>query len=234
MSKYQNLKQEVFAANLELVARKLVIYTWGNVSIIDRELGVVVIKPRGIEYHDLVAEDMSVTDLEGNIIEGDLLPSVDLEIHLAIYKQFPAIKAIAHTHSTYATAFAQARCDIPCLGTTHADHFYGVIPCTRQLTPEEVAGEYEKEIGNVVVETFLERKIDPMQVFGVNVAGHGPFTWGATAGLAVENSVILEELSKMALLTKQVNPNAPLLENYALDKHFLRKHGEGSYFYQSK
>ncbi|OOB77274.1 MAG: L-ribulose-5-phosphate 4-epimerase [Epulopiscium sp. Nuni2H_MBin003] len=234
MSKYQQLKEEVFAANLELVNRKLVIYTWGNVSVIDRENGVIVIKPRGIEYHDLVADDMSVVDLDGNMVEGTLLPSVDLDIHIAIYKQFEGVKAIAHTHSTYATAFAQARRDIPCLGTTHADHFYGDIPCTRQLTPEEVAGDYEKEIGNVVVETFLERNLDPMQVFGVNVAGHGPFTWGSSAALAVENSVILEELSKMAILTKQINSSSPMLENYALDKHFLRKHGANSYFYQSK
>lgn len=234
MSKYQKLKEEVFEANLELVKRKLVIYTWGNVSVIDRENNVVIIKPRGIEYHDLVADDMSVVDFDGNMVEGKLLPSVDLDIHLAIYKQFPEIKSIAHTHSTYATAFAQARKDIPCLGTTHADHFYGDIPCTRQLTPEEVSGNYELEIGNVIVQTFLDRNINPMQMFGVNVAGHGPFTWGASAALAVENSVILEELSKMAVMTRQIDCNSPKLEDYALDKHFLRKHGANSYFYQSK
>ncbi len=228
------LKEEVFAANLELVKRELVIYTWGNVSVIDREQGVIVIKPRGIEYDDMTADDMSVTDLDGNIVEGKLLPSVDLDIHIALYKKFPDIKSIAHTHSTYATAFAQARKDIPCYGTTHADHFYGSIPCTRVMTAEEVAGDYEKNTGDVIVETFIERKIDPMQVFGVNVAGHGPFTWGSSAALAVENSVILEELSKMAILTKQVDANAPELEDYSLDKHFLRKHGANSYFYQKK
>ncbi len=228
------LKEEVFAANLELVKRGLVIYTWGNVSVIDRNQGIIVIKPRGIEYSDMVAEDMSVTDLDGNIVQGKLLPSVDLDIHIAIYNKFPEIKSIAHTHSTYATAFAQAREDIPCYGTTHADHFYGSIPCTRPISEEETKGNYEKNTGDVIVQTFVERKIDPMQVFGVNVAGHGPFTWGATATLAVENSVILEELSKMAILTKQINKNTKPLENYCLDKHFLRKHGANSYFYQTK
>ncbi|ONI38868.1 L-ribulose-5-phosphate 4-epimerase [Candidatus Epulonipiscium fishelsonii] len=231
----QEIKENVFDANLELVRRGLVIYTWGNVSMIDREKGIIVIKPRGIEYADLCADDMSVTDLDGNLVEGTkLLPSVDLDIHIAIYKQFKEVQAIAHTHSTHATAFAQARLDIPCLGTTHADHFYGPIPCTRALTKEETATDYEKHTGDVVVETFLERKIDPMQVFGVNVAGHGPFTWGSTSALAVENSVILEELSRMAILTRQLKSDSKLLEDYALDKHFLRKHGKNSYFYQSK
>lgn len=230
----KQLKEEVFDANLELVRRNLVIYTWGNVSVIDREKGIIVIKPRGLEYDDLVADDMSVVDLDGNMVEGKLLPSVDLDIHLAIYKRFPEVGAIAHTHSTYASAWAQARRSIPAYGTTHGDHFYGEIPCTRSLTPEEVAGDYEKNTGDVIVETFEERKMDPMQVFGVLAAGHGPFTWGATAAAAVENSVILEELSRMALLTEQINPKAPELEDYVLDKHFLRKHGANSYFYQSK
>ncbi|WP_409967983.1 L-ribulose-5-phosphate 4-epimerase AraD [Bengtsoniella intestinalis] len=230
----QEMKERVYKANLELVSRGLVLYTWGNVSMIDREQGVIVIKPRGVEYDDLVADDMSVTDLDGNILEKGLLPSVDLDIHIAIYKAYPAIGGIAHTHSTYATAWAQARRDIPTYGTTHADHFYGDIPCTRALTPEEVAGNYEMETGNVVVETFQERGIDPMHLFGVNVGGHGPFTWGATPEASVENSVILEELSRMALLTEQIAPKAPKLESYVLDKHFLRKHGANSYFYQSK
>lgn len=230
----KQLKEEVFDANLELVRRNLVIYTWGNVSVIDREKGIIVIKPRGLEYDDLVADDMSVVDLDGNMVEGKLLPSVDLDIHLAIYKRFPEVGAIAHTHSTYASAWAQARRSIPAYGTTHGDHFYGEIPCTRSLTPEEVAGDYEKNTGDVIVETFEERNMDPMQVFGVLAAGHGPFTWGATAAAAVENSVILEELSRMALLTEQINPKAPELEDYVLDKHFLRKHGANSYFYQSK
>ncbi len=231
----KQMKEVVFDANLELVRRQLVIYTWGNVSLIDRENKLIVIKPRGIEYDDMVADDMSVVDYEGNLIHGSkLLPSVDLDIHIAIFNQFPDVQSIAHTHSTYATSFAQARKSIPCMGTTHADHFYGDIPCTRALTKEETASDYEKNTGDVIVEHFLQNKIDPMQVFGVLVAGHGPFTWGATTTLAVENSVILEELSKMAILTKQVNADAPHLEDYALDKHFLRKHGKDSYFYQSK
>ncbi len=228
------MKERVFKANLELVDRGLVLYTWGNVSMIDREQGVIVIKPRGIEYEDLVAADMSVTDLEGNPLEEGLLPSVDLDIHLALYNAYPEIGGIAHTHSTYASAWAGAQKDIPTYGTTHADHFYGDIPCTRQLTEREVAGEYEKATGEVIVETFQSRGIDPMQVFGVNAAGHGPFTWGATPEASVENSVILEELAKMALITGQINPSAPRLEQHILDNHFLRKHGANSYFYQSK
>ncbi|MFI3208793.1 MAG: L-ribulose-5-phosphate 4-epimerase AraD [Eubacteriales bacterium] len=228
------MKERVYKANLELVERGLVIYTWGNVSMIDREAGIIVIKPRGIEYEDLVADDMSVTDLEGNPIGEGLLPSVDLDIHIAIYNAYPEIGGITHTHSTYATAWAGARRDVPTFGTTHADHFYGDIPCTRILTVEEVAGEYEKVTGEVIVETFQERNLDPMQMFGVLAAGHGPFTWGATPEASVENSVILEELSRMALLTEQINPVAPKLESYVLDKHFLRKHGANSYFYQSK
>lgn len=230
----KEMKERVYQANLELVERGLVIYTWGNVSMIDREQGIIVIKPRGIEYDELVADDMSVTDLEGNPIGEGLLPSVDLDIHIAIYNAYPEIGGITHTHSTYATAWAGARRDIPTFGTTHADHFYGNIPCTRMLTPDEVAGEYEKITGEVIVETFQKRKLDPMQMFGVLAAGHGPFTWGATPEASVENSVILEELSRMALLTEQISPTAPVLESYVLDKHFLRKHGANSYFYQSK
>lgn len=228
------LKQTVYEANMELAERGLVLYTWGNVSAIDREHKLVVIKPRGIPYQELEAEDMSVTDLDGNIIEGKLLPSVDLDIHLALYRQFPKLGAIAHTHSTYATAWAQARRSIPVYGTTHGDHFYGKIPCTRAMRPDETQKEYERHTGNVIVETFLEEKIDPMQVFGVLAAGHGPFTWGENAKAAVENSVILEELAKMAVITEQINPQAPGLEPYILDKHFLRKYGDSAYFYQQK
>lgn len=230
----KQLKELVFDANLELVRRGLVIYTWGNVSAIDHENGLVVIKPRGIEYSELTADDMSVTDLDGNPLEKGLLPSVDLDIHLEIYKAFPEIGGIAHTHSVYATAWSQAQIDVPTYGTTHADHFYGDIPCTRMLTEHEVAGEYEKETGKLIAKTFIERGLDPMQIFGVLAAGHGPFTWGSTPGLAVENSVILEEISKMATLTQQIKNDAPVLERYVLDKHFLRKHGANSYFYQSK
>lgn len=232
----KEIKELVYDANLELVRRNLVLYTWGNVSVIDREKGLIVIKPRGIEYHNLVADDMSVVDMEGNLVEGKLLPSVDLDIHIAIYKKFPKIGAIAHTHSTYATAWAQARRDIPVYGTTHGDHFYGDIPCTKGMEPKDVEGNYEQNTGDIIVQTFLERGLDPLQVFGVLAAGHGPFTWGETAATAVENSVILEELARIALLTEQVSPlsQPEKLEPYVLDKHFLRKHGANSYFYQSK
>lgn len=228
------IKREVYDANLELVRRNLVIYTWGNVSVIDRERDLVVIKPRGIEYADLEPADMSVVDMDGKTVEGKLLPSVDLDIHLAIYRRFPQIGAIAHTHSTFATAWAQARRDIPVYGTTHGDHFYGSIPCTRGMISEDVEGNYEANIGNVIVDTFERRGIDPMQIFGVLAAGHGPFTWGTNAAAAVENSVILEELSKMAFLTELLTSHPTQLESFALDKHFLRKHGTGAYFYQRK
>lgn len=227
-------KNIVYDANLELVRRKLVIYTWGNVSIIDREKGLVIIKPRGIPYEKLTPDDMAVVDMDGNMVEGKLLPSVDLDIHMAMYKRFPAIGAIAHTHSTFATAWAQSRRDIPVYGTTHGDHFYGDIPCTRDMIPEDVEGNYEANIGDVIVDTFESRGIDPMQMFGALTAGHGPFTWGATAEAAVENSVILEEISKIAFLTELITEHPRKLEKFALDKHFLRKHGANSYFYQSK
>lgn len=230
----KQLKALVYDANLELVRRNLVIYTWGNVSVIDRDRGLVIIKPRGIEYAALETEDMSVVDLEGRLVEGKLLPSVDLDIHLAMYRRFPTIGAIAHTHSTFATAWAQARRGIPVYGTTHGDHFYGDIPCTRSMSPRDVEGNYEANIGDVVVDTFESQGLDPMQVFGVLAAGHGPFTWGVTAAAAVENSVILEELAKMAFLTELLTDRPKKLEPFALDKHFLRKHGPGSYFYQSK
>jgi len=219
---------------MELVRRNLVIYTWGNVSVIDREKGLVIIKPRGIEYADLLPEDMSVVDLQGNLMEGTLQPSVDLDIHLVIYKRFPAIGAVAHTHSTFATAWAQARRDIPVYGTTHGDHFYGNIPCTRDMLPKDVEGNYETNIGDMIVNTFEKQNLNPMQIFGVLAAGHGPFTWGATASAAVENSVILEELAKMAVLTELLNNSATPLEPFVLDKHFMRKHGKNSYFYQTK
>lgn len=232
--KLKEIKEAVFEANMELVRRKLVIYTWGNVSVIDRENKLVVIKPRGIEYAELTAEDMSVTDLEGNLLEGKLLPSVDLDIHLALYRRFPQTGAVAHTHSTYATAWAQARRGIPVYGTTHGDHFYGEIPCTRDMKPDDVEGNYEKNTGDMIVDTFMEQGIDPMQVPGVLAAGHGPFTWGTGADAAVENSVILEELARMAYLTEEIAVQPKTLEQFVLDKHFHRKHGAGSYFYQSK
>lgn len=230
--KYAQLKQTVYEGNIALVDQGLVILTWGNVSAIDRERGVVAIKPRGIEYAELEPDDMSVVDLDGNMIDGKYLPSVDLDIHLQIYRHFADVGAIAHTHSTYATVWAQACMPIPVLGTTHADHFYGAVPCTRQLTEEEVAGGYEDEIGKVVVETL--KGIDPMQVPGILVAGHGPFTWGRTVKECVENSLILEEVARMAKDTLAINPEAKEIPRYLLDKHYLRKFGANAYFYQSK
>lgn len=234
MSRFQALKEEVFDGNLELVRRDLVIYTWGNVSAIDRKEGVVVIKPRGIEYSDMTADDMSVVDMDGNLVEGKLLPSVDLGYHMALYKAFEGINAVAHTHSTYATAFAQAQMEIPVYGTTHADHFYGPIPCIRHLTPEEVEKDYEYIAGDVIVEHFINNKIDPLQVCAVLCPGHGPFTWGKDVASSVEHSVILEELAKMAKFTLDLKPNADLLPKHMLDKHYLRKYGANAYFYQSK
>ncbi|QUI25639.1 L-ribulose-5-phosphate 4-epimerase AraD [Vallitalea pronyensis] len=226
------LKQDVYDKNLELVRKQLVIYTWGNVSAIDSEKKRVVIKPKGIEYDDLTADDMSVVDMEGNLIEG-LLPSVDLDIHLEIYKHFPTIGGIAHTHSTWATAWSQAGKGIPVLGTTHADHFYGEIPCTRQLTPEEVAEDYERHLGQLICKLFEDR--NPLEMGAVLAAGHGPFTWGKDAAAAVEHSVILEELAKMAKLGLDINGGQPvLLPNHMITKHYTRKYGANAYFYQEK
>lgn len=205
-------KELVYEANMELVRRNLVVLTWGNVSLFDRDTGIVVIKPRGINYDKLMPEDMSVVDIEGKQVEKGLLPSVDLEIHLELFKAYHEIRSIAHTHSTFATAWAQTRRDIPAYGTTHADHFYGPIPCTRQLTKEEVETNYEINTGKLFVKTFNERGIDPMSTFGILSASHGPFTWGNTPELAVENSLILEEIAKMAFLTESISPNAPVLE----------------------
>lgn len=230
--KYERLKQAVYEGNIALVDDGLVILTWGNVSAIDREQGVVAIKPRGIEYAELEPDDMSVVDLDGNLIDGKYLPSVDLDIHLQMYRHFSDVGAVAHTHSTFATAWAQACMPIPVFGTTHADHFYGMVPCTRQLTEEEVAGGYEDEIGKVVVETL--EGVDPMQVPGILVAGHGPFTWGRTVKECVENSLILEEVARMAKETLVINPEAKEIPRYLLDKHYLRKFGANAYFYQTK
>ena len=224
------LKERVYEANIELVRRNLVIYTWGNVSAIDREKGVVIIKPRGIDYEKMTPDDMVTVDLEGNVDDGRLLPSVDLDIHLEIYKHFGAIQGIAHTHSPWATGWAQACRPISTLGTTHADHFYGAIPCTRVLRDDELGDDYEKCTGNVIVETFAQ--LDPMQVCGVLVALHGPFTWGDSPEAAVEHSVILEEVAKIAKITMDIRPDGKEIPRTLLDRHFLRKHGPSSYFYQ--
>lgn len=223
------LKIAVLKANLELVKQGLVIFTWGNVSSIDRERGYVVIKPSGVAYEDMTAEDMVVVDLDGRVVEGKLRPSSDTPTHLILYRAFPHIGGIVHTHSSWATAWAQAGKPIPALGTTHADYFYGPVPCTRKLTETEIQSAYEAETGNVIVETF--RNLDPTAVPGVLVNNHAPFTWGKNPNEAVHNAKVLEEVAKMAWVTLQINPTATI-DQFLLDKHYLRKHGKDSYYGQ--
>lgn len=228
----EKLKEEVLQANLDLVRHGLVIFTWGNVSGIDREKGLVVIKPSGVSYDDMKAEDMVVVDLnDGHVVEGDLRPSSDTPTHLAIYRAFPEVGGVVHTHSTYATAWAQAGIDLPNIGTTHADYFHNAVPCTADMTAEEVEGDYELETGNVIVKRF--EGINPMHTPGVLVKNHGPFTWGKTPAEAVYNAVVLEQVAKMAFVAFQVNPKLtmnPLL----VEKHFNRKHGPNAYYGQKK
>lgn len=226
----ESLKQSVLEANLELPERGLVVYTWGNASGIDRDKGLVVIKASGVKYEDMTTEHMVVLDLEGNIVEGKYKPSSDTPTHLALYKAFAEIGGIVHTHSTWATVWAQAQRGIPCYGTTHADYFYGEIPCTRPMTEKEIKGEYEAETGAVIIEAFKGR--DPVHVPGVLVASHGPFTWGKDAHDAVHNSVVLEQLSKMAYASNTLNAGIQPVSGTLLDKHFLRKHGKGAYYGQ--
>lgn len=226
------LKQEVLEANLDLPKHGLVTFTWGNVSAIDRGQNLVVIKPSGVPYEDLKAEDLAVVDLEGNIIEGSLRPSSDTATHLALYRAFPGIGGIVHTHSPWATSWAQAGRSIPPLGTTHADYYYGEIPCTREMTQKEVESAYELETGNVIIETFQKRGLDPAAMPGVLVSSHAPFCWGKDAHQAVHNAVVLEEVAKMALQTFQLNPAVKEMDQFLLDKHYLRKHGTAAYYGQ--
>lgn len=228
----EDLKQKVLEANLLLPKYGLVVFTWGNVSGIDREKGLVVIKPSGVDYDIMKAEDMVVTDLDGNIVEGKLKPSSDLATHLEFYKHFKDIGGVVHTHSVNAVAWAQAGKDIPALGTTHGDYFYGQIPCTRPMTEDEIKDSYELNTGKVVVEEFENRKIDPNQMPGVLVHSHGPFTWGKDPFDAVHNSVVLDTLAKMALKTISINGDVGSMQRELLDKHFLRKHGPGAYYGQ--
>ncbi len=224
------LKNDVFRRNLELVEHGLVVLTWGNVSGIDREAGLVAIKPSGVPYAGMTAEDIVVVDLEGHAVEGRLRPSSDLPTHLALYRAFPSVGGIVHTHSPKAVAWAQARRGIPAFGTTHADHFHGAVPCTRELTPAEVADDYELNTGRVIEERFHD--LDAEAFPGVLVAGHGPFTWGPTPRKAVENAVALEQIAAMALDTLRLDPDAEPAPSYILDKHYFRKHGPGAYYGQ--
>ena len=230
----ESLKQRVYEVNMELPARKLVTYTWGNVSGIDREKGLFVIKPSGVEYDELKPCDLVVMDLKGNKVEGALNPSSDTLTHMVLYNAFPDIGGIVHTHSPNAVAWAQAGEDIPCYGTTHADYFYGSIPCTRHLTQEELDAGYELNTGNTIVECFRERSIDPVAVPGVICFSHGPFTWGRDAADAVYHAVVLEEVARMALLTRQVRADAAPAPQRYQDKHYLRKHGPNAYYGQGK
>ena len=230
----EQLKEEVFQANLELPERGLIKYTWGNVSAVDREKGLFVIKPSGVGYDDMKESDMVVCDFDGNVIEGDLNPSSDMPTHAVLYKEFSEIGAVVHTHSTWATIWAQAGLDVPAMGTTHADTFYGTVPCARFLTQAEIDRGYEEETGNAIVETFRERGIKPMEVPGVLLHGHGPFTWAKDAKGAVLNAVVLDEVCKTNLFARQLNAFAEELPQRILDKHYLRKHGENAYYGQKK
>lgn len=228
----EQLKLEVCEANLALVKYNLVTLTWGNVSGISRSEGLVVIKPSGVDYDVMKASDMVVVDLNGKVIEGNFRPSSDTPTHIGLYKAFPTVGGIAHSHSEYATIFAQACKEIPCFGTTHADAFYGNVPVTRFLTKKEVKENYELNTGKAIVERF--KKLDPAAVPGVLVAGHAPFVWGNTAGDAVKNNLILESVARMALYSLELNPKLKTLPKHIIDKHYQRKHGPGAYYGQKK
>ena len=228
----EQLKKDVYEANMELPRRGLITYTWGNVSGRDAETGYFVIKPSGVDYDKLTADDMVVVDLTGKVIEGKYRPSSDTPTHIELYKKYPEIGGIVHTHSPEATSWAQAGRSIPLYGTTHADYFYGPIPCARSLTKEEIEGEYEKNTGLVIIETFEENGINPVYTPGVLCCNHGPFTWGKDAAEAVHNAVVLEEVAKMATKTELINPKVSTAPDTIRDKHFFRKHGANAYYGQ--
>ncbi|MBA0217096.1 L-ribulose-5-phosphate 4-epimerase [Pectobacterium brasiliense] len=229
----QQLKQQVLEANLDLPRHNLVTFTWGNVSVVDRDRGLVVIKPSGVEYEHMVVDDMVVVDLaSGQTIEGNKKPSSDTATHLALYRAFTEIGGIVHTHSRHATIWAQAGLDLPAWGTTHADYFYGAIPCTRLMTQDEIAQHYEQETGNVIIETFRQRGISPADIPAVLVNAHGPFAWGKDAHNAVHNAVVLEEIAYMGIFSRQLTPSITTMQQVLLDKHYLRKHGKNAYYGQ--
>ena len=230
----EELKQKVLQANLQLVKNKLVLFTWGNVSEIDRESGLFVIKPSGVSYDDMKAEDMVVMDLNGKVVEGDLRPSSDTPTHIEFYKAFKNIGGVTHTHSTFATAWAQAGRSIPFYGTTHADYFYGDIPCARSLTQAEIEGEYEKNTGLAIIEKFREDSLDPMAVPGVLIKSHGVFAFGKDGDNSVYNATVIEEVAKMAFITEQLNPDVSRADRFMMEKHYQRKHGKNAYYGQKK
>lgn len=228
-----DMKHRVYEGNMGLPEVGLVKLTWGNVSEINRNLGVIVIKPSGVPYEEMAPNQMVVTDLRGEVLgEGSLKPSSDLPTHVILYQNFPEIKSVVHTHSTHAVSWAQAGYEIPALGTTHADTFFNEVPCTRQLSESEVAEEYEKHTGDVIVETFKDKQLKPLEVPGVLVKNHGPFTWGLSVEKAVENSLILEEVALMAKETRLLNPQSQVMPDYLLLKHYQRKHGDKAYYGQ--
>ncbi len=230
----EELKQKVLEANLDLVKHKLVLFTWGNVSEIDRKSGLVVIKPSGVSYEEMTAEDMVVVDLNGKVVEGNLRPSSDTPTHIEFYKAFPNVGGVTHTHSTFATSWAQAGRSIPFYGTTHADYFYGDIPCARSLTKEEIEGEYEKNTGLAIIEKFREDRLNPIEVPGVLIKSHGVFAFGKDADGSVYNATVIEEVAKMAFLTEQINPTVTRADRFMMEKHYQRKHGKNAYYGQKK
>lgn len=230
----EQLKEKVLKANLDLVKNKLVLFTWGNVSEIDRETGLVVIKPSGVDYDEMTADDMVVVDLDGNVVEGHYRPSSDTPTHLEFYKAFPDVGGVTHTHSTFATAWAQAGRSIPFYGTTHADYFYGDIPCARSLTQEEIEGEYERNTGLAIIEKFKGDGIKPLEVPGVLIKSHGVFAFGKNGDASVYNATVIEEVAKMAFITEAVNPQVERADQFMMDKHYMRKHGANAYYGQEK
>lgn len=228
----RELKEQVYEANMLLPAYGLVTFTWGNVSAIDRDSGLVAIKPSGVPYEGMRADQMVVLDLEGKKVEGTLNPSSDTPTHLVLYRAFHELGGIVHTHSTFATSFAQAEFDLDCFGTTHADYFYGAVPCTRMMTAQEIDADYESHTGHVIVETFKERGIEPLATPAVLVRKHGPFTWGTTPAKAVENAAVLEVCAQMAQLMYSVNPHTERAPQCLMDKHYFRKHGANAYYGQ--
>ena len=228
----EQLKKEVYEANLLLPKYQLITFTWGNVSGIDRERGLIVIKPSGVDYQSMQAEDMVVCDWQGKVVEGRYKPSSDLMTHLELYRHFTTIGGVVHTHSQNATAWCQAGKAIPALGTTHGDYFYGPIPCTRLMSEAEIRSDYELNTGKVIVETFETLQLDAAQMPGILVQSHGPFTWGESPGDAVHNAVVLEELAEMAWKTQLINSEVSSMQQTLLDKHYLRKHGPGAYYGQ--
>lgn len=230
----EELKRKVLKANLDLVKNGLVLYTWGNVSEMDRASGLLVIKPSGVSYDGMTEEDMVVVDLGGNVVEGKWRPSSDTPTHIEFYKAFPDVNGVTHTHSTFATSWAQAGRDIPFYGTTHADYFYGDIPCARSLTQEEIEGEYEKNTGLVIVERFQKDSIKPLEVPGVLIKSHGVFAFGKDAAASVYNATVIEEVAKMAFITESVNPKVQRADRFMMEKHYLRKHGKNAYYGQNR